>query len=49
MNRYDAECLRTEMKENKSLTKFIFHQKNIIAELDAEDTIKARLIKGHAL
>ncbi|MHC1748040.1 MAG: hypothetical protein AB9856_06570 [Cellulosilyticaceae bacterium] len=49
VNRYDAEGLRAEIEENNRLTKFIFHQDTILAELDTEDTIKARLIRGHGI
>ncbi|MHC1748068.1 MAG: RHS repeat-associated core domain-containing protein [Cellulosilyticaceae bacterium] len=41
--------MRAEIEENNRLTKFIFHQDTILAELDTEDTIKARLVRGHGI
>ncbi|MHC1748006.1 MAG: RHS repeat-associated core domain-containing protein [Cellulosilyticaceae bacterium] len=41
--------MRAEIEENNRLTKFIFHQDTILAELDAEDNTKARLITGHGI
>ncbi|MHC1748012.1 MAG: RHS repeat-associated core domain-containing protein [Cellulosilyticaceae bacterium] len=38
-----------EIEENNGLTKFIFHQDTILAELDTEDNTKARLIRGHGI
>ncbi|MHC1748059.1 MAG: RHS repeat domain-containing protein [Cellulosilyticaceae bacterium] len=49
VNHYDAEGLCAEIEENNCLIKFIFHQDTIIAELDTEDTIKARLVRGHGI
>ncbi|MHC1748044.1 MAG: RHS repeat-associated core domain-containing protein [Cellulosilyticaceae bacterium] len=49
VNRYDAEGLHAEIEENNRLTKFIFHQDRILAELDAEDNTKARLVTGHGV
>ncbi|MHC1748032.1 MAG: DUF3990 domain-containing protein [Cellulosilyticaceae bacterium] len=41
--------MRAEIEENNRLTKFIFHQDTILAELDTEDTIKVRLIRWYGI
>jgi RHS repeat-associated protein len=49
VSRYDAEGLRAEIEENKKLTKFLYHNGNILTELDKDYTPKVRYTRGNSL
>lgn len=48
-NRYDPEGMRFEMHENGNISRFIYSGSDIVAELDANDTLKAATIRGHEI
>ncbi|WP_294355188.1 RHS repeat-associated core domain-containing protein [uncultured Clostridium sp.] len=47
VNRYDAEGLRYEVEENDKLSKFIFHNDEVLVETDETDDIVSRFIRGY--
>ena len=47
VNRYDAEGLRYEIEENEKLTKFIFHNDEVLVETDESDKAISRFIRGY--
>jgi hypothetical protein len=48
-NRYDPEGLRFEVYENGNLNRFIFSGRDVVAELDGNDNLKASIVRGHEL
>ncbi len=47
VNRYDAEGLRYEIEENDKLTKFIFHNDEVLVETNENDNVVSRIIRGY--
>ena len=46
-NRYDAEGLRYEIEENEKLSKFIFHNDEVLVETNENDNVVSRIIRGY--
>ena len=47
VNRYDAEGLRDEIEENEKLSRFIFHNDEVLVETDENDNAVSRFIRGY--
>ena len=47
VNRFDVEGLRYEIEENKKLSKFIFHNDEVLIETDKDDKAASRFIRGY--
>jgi len=41
--------MRFELHENDNVSRFIYSDRDIVAELDANDTLKAATIRGHEI
>ena len=48
-NRYDPEGLRYELLENGKLSRFIFSGREVVAEVDANNSLKAAIVRGHEI
>ncbi len=48
-NRYDPEGLRYELLENGKLSRFIFSGREVVAEVDANNSLKAATVRGHEI
>ena len=48
-NRYDPEGLRYELLENGKLSRFIFSGREVVAEVDANSSLKAAIVRGHEI
>ena len=48
-NRYDPEGLRYELWENGKLSRFIFSGREVVAEVDANNSLKAAIVRGHEI
>jgi RHS repeat-associated protein len=48
-NRYDPEGLRYELLENGKLSRFIFSGGEVVTEVDANNSLKAAIVRGHEI
>ena len=48
-NRYDPEGLRYELLENGKLSRFIFSGREVVAEVDTNNSLKAAIVRGHEI